>query len=188
MPSSSVSVRQALLLRITRKLVYFTAGSLLLITAFQHFMTSQTGADGASARTYILPIIFGAGLVGGFVSIQQRLPKIGELELQELSGSWSSILLIPLNGGIFAIVLHLAFQGEILQGDLFPKYVSDSAENLTGVQTLAKWMKTTRPDTLHDLAKMVFWGFVAGFSERFVPQIIGKTTQQAHGKDDDSAG
>ena len=29
------------------------------------------------------------------------------------------------------------------------------------------------------LAKLFFWSFVAGFSERLVPQIIRKTAQEA---------
>ena len=34
---------------------------------------------------------------------------------------------------------------------------------------------STYPSTGVDFAKLVFWSFVAGFSERLVPQIISKT-------------
>jgi len=70
-------------------------------------------------RTYLIIYVFIAGLIGGFVSIQQRLPKTDIIELRELSQSWPSLLLIPVNGGIFAIVLHVLFISGIIKGSLF---------------------------------------------------------------------
>ena len=41
---------------------------------------------------------FGCGLLGGFVSIQQRLRTLGDEELGLLSQSWFQIALIPIYG------------------------------------------------------------------------------------------
>jgi hypothetical protein len=102
--------RQKYLQLITRKLVCLTAACMMvLLTIF--YVINLEKAD----RTYLVIDVFLSGLIGGFVSIQQRLPKIGLIELRELSNSWLSILLIPINGGIFAIVLMLMFLSGILK-------------------------------------------------------------------------
>src|SRR5262245_17465882 len=69
---------------------------------------------------------FGFGLLGGFVSIQQRLKKFGDEELELLSQSWFQILLIPIYGGIFAGVMYIAFLSNIVEGPLFPKFAAPS--------------------------------------------------------------
>lgn len=50
---------------------------------------------------------FGVGIIGGFVSIQQRLKLLSPEELALLARSWVHILVILLFGGIFALVLYL---------------------------------------------------------------------------------
>jgi hypothetical protein len=118
--------------------------------------------------------------MGGFVSIQQRLPTIGLSELGELFNSWLTILLIPINGGIFAFVLMLMlmFISGILEGALFPKYAHPPIDQEHLVARFAQWLTATFPKTGPDIAKLLFWSFVAGFSERLVPQIIRKTTDK----------
>lgn len=39
--------------------------------------------------------------------------------------------------------------------------------------------RETYPSSGPDLAKLLFWSFVAGFSERFVPQLISNVTTRA---------
>jgi hypothetical protein len=167
------SLRQLYLIKITKRLVALTAAALGVIAALGylgHFL---------QARTYLGLYVFTAGLIGGFVSIQQRLPKIGLDELRELSGSWLSAVLIPINGGIFAIVLHLMFLGEILQGSLFPRYHHPPIVTDSVLASFQHWLMDTIPIDGQSLAKLFFWSFVAGFSERLVPQIIRKTAQEA---------
>lgn len=159
--------RQELLQLITRRLVAFTAVILLILAAFQY---RDILADDPSQRSYLVLLVFMSGLLGGFVSIQQRLPKISLEELRVLSGSWVSITLIPINGGIFALVLMLMFIGHIIQGQLFPVYAKDVA--IAGMVDFKIWLLDTYPSTGPDIAKLLFWSFVAGFSERFVPQVI----------------
>ena len=42
---------------------------------------------------------------------------------------------------------------------------------------LINFLRSTYPATGPDLAKLLFWTFVAGFSERFVPQILQQREQ-----------
>jgi hypothetical protein len=168
--------RQKCLQLVTRKLVYCTGTCIIILLIFFYGILPFLELK----QTYLVVYVFASGLVGGFVSIQQRLPKIALNELRELSNSWLSILLIPLNGGIFAVILMLMFISGIIEGTLFPVYPESMViehQDLDDLVTkFTNWLQTTFPKTGADIAKLLFWSFVAGFSERFVPQIIRKTT------------
>ena len=169
--------RQKYLQIITRKLVSLTAGCVFLLIINFYFIDIEK-----AGRTFLVSYVFLAGLIGGFVSIQQRLPTIELPELRELSTSWLSILLIPINGGIFALVLMLMFISGIIEGSMFPKYIHDPIDRNNLILSFVNWLKTTFPEKGPDVAKLLFWSFVAGFSERLVPQIIRKTTEDTDNK------
>jgi hypothetical protein len=156
------------ILRVSRRLILMTAGALacvvIIFTATllfgQRFMVSWA--------------CFGCGIVGGFVSIQQRLKKIGAEELELLSDSWFQIVLIPVYGGVFALVLYVCFLSQIVTGALFPQFAVSPFHQPPTTEDLRDFFSSTYPASGADVAKLLFWCFVAGFSERFVPQIIGK--------------
>jgi len=157
------------LLRITRRLIILTSTALLCVVSI--FAITLLGG-----RFMISWAAFGCGLVGGFVSIQQRLKKLGDEELELLSLSWFQVLLIPVYGGIFALVLYLAFLSNIVESPLFPHFASPPfSQPLPSTQDIAGFFAKTYPATGADLTKLLFWSFVAGFSERFVPQLLDST-------------
>jgi hypothetical protein len=161
---------------VTRNLVILTGLCLVsLALAFYFFDPFKSG------RTYLVVQVFMAGLVGGFVSIQQRLPSCSLEELQQLSHSLASIILIPVNGGIFAIVLHIMFLSDILSGNLFPKYLQANIDAEQVTESVKRWFFSTAPASGPDIAKLLFWSFAAGFCERLVPQIIRKSTKASDG-------
>ena len=172
--------RQKCLQIITRKLVYFTGACLAAALTFFYIIVPLFGDD--LGRTYLVALVFLLGLIGGFVSIQQRLPTIELKELRELSGSWSSVVLIPINGGIFSLVLMLMFLSEVLVGPMFPKFTHQAIDSADAVNSILGWFSNTVPKSGPDIAKLLFWSFVAGFSERFVPQIIRKTKAKSEEK------
>lgn len=45
---------------------------------------------------------------------------------------------------------------------------------LDGCQSYVDYLDKWKPKLPADLAKLIVWGFVAGFSERFVPNILNK--------------
>jgi hypothetical protein len=72
---------------------------------------------------------------------------------------------------IGAIVLYLIFAGGLLKGDLFPEFhcsVFDRSNDFHGFVT--NWS----PNGPAANAKAIVWGFIAGFSERFVPDILNR--------------
>lgn len=128
-------------------------------------------------------VCFGCGLLGGFVSIQQRLKKLGDEELELLATSWFQILLIPIYGGIFSLVLYVGFLSEIIKGPLFPHFsYLPFSEPMPTREDLIKFLEQTYPASGPDVAKLLFWSFFAGFSERFVPQILEKSDSDLHQK------
>ena len=167
------STRCAKLLIITKRLISLTLGALVILgvifglTLFlgQKFMVSWA--------------CFACGLIGGFVSIQQRIKNIGEEELDLLSRSWGQILLIPVYGGIFALVIYIAFLSKIVEGPLFPSFSLPSFSAPPSTTDMKNFFANTYPATAIDFAKLVFWCFVAGFSERLVPQIISSAENRS---------
>ncbi len=88
------------------------------------------------------------------------------------------VVVSPLIGALFALVLYIAFVSEILQGSLFPKF---TPVPYTGLST---FIENAVPMNTADAAKALFWSFVAGFAEGFVPNFIDKVAREA--TDDDS--
>lgn len=59
---------------------------------------------------------------------------------------------------------------------MFPEYTHGVINHDDLVGSFAQWLNTTFPKSGPDIAKLLFWSFVAGFSERLVPQIIRSAT------------
>lgn len=121
---------------------------------------------------------FMCGIIGGFVSIQQRIKTVSDEELVLLTQSWFQVLLIPIFGGVFALVLYCIFLSGMISGNLFPLFYIPEPQNATpDTAFMIDILTKTYPMTGQDLAKFLFWSFVAGFSERFVPQIISNVVR-----------
>jgi hypothetical protein len=121
-------------------------------------------------------VVIGLGALGGFVGLQRRLKSLPDEDLQLLATSWLYALLSPLVGGVLGLVLYCLFMSGLLAGDLFPKLCPATAESK---QEHYADLLACAPQNVAAYAKLFFWSFVAGFSERFVIDIIGKFENQA---------
>jgi phosphate/sulfate permease len=116
---------------------------------------------------------FSAGIIGGFVGLQRRLKTMSQEDLELLANSWVYVCLSPVVGGVLAVVLYVLFISTLVSGDLFPHFeVIKPETGTTEVKGFAA-IFDVQGGTV-DYAKMMFWSFVAGFSERFVTDIISK--------------
>jgi hypothetical protein len=96
------------------------------IAAYGYF--SKAGHDGSGSSPLsvpALPIIIALGMIGGYVSLQQRIqtvPSTGDpiVNIAELSNSRFSVYLAPISGAVFATLLYIIFIGGLLKGPLFP--------------------------------------------------------------------
>ena len=73
-------------------------------------------------------------------------------------------------------MLYLAFLGNIVQGAMFPKFFVPEFAVPPSSNDMKKLFMATYPVGGADFARLIFWCFLAGFSERLVPQIISKTS------------
>lgn len=164
-------------LLVSRRLLIFTGISLLATSAL-FLVAFRFG------RFPVTWFCFQCGIIGGFVSIQQRLDKVKDEELRHLAQSWATILIIPVFGGVFALVFYMLVLSGILQGALFPLFAIPPfpKDSLPSTQDFVRFFTETYPASGPDFAKLAFWAFVSGFSERFVPQIISKVSDQASGQ------
>lgn len=155
------------ILIVSKRLLVFTAATLVL-TVFLFFVAFYY------SRFPISWFCFECGIIGGFVSIQQRLKKVKDEELEYLSQSWIAILVNPIFGGIFALVLYVLFLSGIIESALFPMFSIPEFEGqpLPTIDDLRLFFVNTYPASGSDFAKLTFWSFVAGFSERLVPEMI----------------
>ncbi len=136
----------------------------------------KTGRGGVT----VMVAVIAAGAGGGFVSSLRRLysfqdifPKREYIKLfQRMNFYVIAYSFVPaLVGIIGAVILYLLFAAGLLKGDLFPEF------HCAGVQTcndFHDFVTNWRPDTPTDYAKAIVWGFIAGFSERFVPDILNR--------------
>ena len=139
---------------------------------------------GTNPNIPIIAMVMFSGLVGGLVSVQQRLqslpdgdPLFGALQIS--SSKWS-IFLAPFLGAIFAIVLYLLFVADLVSGGLFPKIITAMPHTgATGGIDFEHFLTPTGPDGGASWAKLLVWSFIAGFAERLVPDILNKLVERA---------
>jgi len=121
---------------------------------------------------------FELGVLGGFVSIQQRLKRMKKPDKELLVSSWPSTIVAPVFGGVLALVLYLVFLTDAVEGFLFPEFdVPEFAERVSQ-QNIADFFRLTYPNSAKDFAKASLWFFIAGYSERFVPHLIDRIARK----------
>lgn len=124
-----------------------------------------------------LPVVMFIGVLGGVIGLQNRLKSLSDDDLILLSQSWRYMLLAPLVGGFLAMLLYVMFISGLVKGDLFPAFRFDHAgENALQVlkENGIKSLFMIHAVSYESYAKLIVWCFIAGFSERFVTNIIGR--------------
>jgi len=134
-------------------------------------------SDDASKEFYVIML---AGAAGGITSCLRRLyaaqPGSNVIAASRaLRASALSIAAAPLLGAVFAIVLHLCFVGGLIKGVLFPNLAVDPK----GPIEMKQFVQGTVTGEAADLAKLVLWTFLAGFAERFVPDLLDSFVARA---------
>jgi len=139
-----------------------------------------TGRGGLTIM--IAVIVAGAG--GGFVSSLRRLysfedvfPRREYVQLfSKLNFYVIAYSLVPaVVGMIGAVVVYLIFQAGLLKGDLFPEFHCATGQTCSDFHGFVAYWCPSGPAAN---AKAIVWGFIAGFSERFVPNILNRLSSE----------
>lgn len=124
-----------------------------------------------------------AGVVGAYLSVLLRLgslqwcPEFSVNYHQVDRLLWNMALTFCLalfEGAVAAFVLYTVFAGKLLLGGLFPEFHA-----LTTSASDAAVITRTLPNAGTDLAKLVFWCILAGFSERLIPDLLTNFSESA---------
>lgn len=129
----------------------------------------------------IVPLMLLAGILGATFSILQRVQRSTAADplvaLFNLRAARSQIYLSIVSGAIAALVVFAIFCGGMLEGGLFPTIVNRGSNGEgKSMMKLVEYLRGTGPRTHLDYGKLLVWGFIAGFAERFVPDILDKFT------------
>jgi hypothetical protein len=158
--------------------VFLAAGAILVKINSDPALAQRLGAN--EGVNTISVVIF-AGIVGAFISMQQRIqsaPSEGDpiYNFSVLTHGVFGIFLSPITGAIFAVVLYLMFTAGILQGSAFPIIKTTAAADApaSSITLLGTFSKGTGPASGKDYALLLIWAFIAGFAERFVPDALNR--------------
>lgn len=155
-------VSAQLLISVTRR---------LFISLIVLFGLSLTAVALLAESIYIVPLlVFASGLIGGFVGLQRRLKDLTLSDLELIAESWIYTGLSPLVGGILAFLLFILFLSGLVSGDLFPVFLPDSDSTPESFMSIFH----QHGEGHKEYAKLIFWSFVAGFSEHFVTDVISR--------------
>ncbi len=130
--------------------------------------------------SFVYPVAL-VGTAGGTANAARRVQRLQQEPLAvqaavpqrlALAQTWLS----PVVGGTFAALLYCIFLAGILQGEFFPAF-DCAALDFTDYQTFS----SCQPATNADAAMALVWGFVAGFFERFVPNVLDRFIGEASG-------
>lgn len=160
----------------------FVLGFILLTIAAGGFywMTLESSITEESLFPSSLAIVICmAGAVGGVANNYRRFQKLNLQDWENTDAQSRGLMTIqiyqsPIIGALFAFVLYGVFASGLLQGALFPNFTDSEP-----FKNLVEFAKTVIPATNADAAKAVFWAFVAGFAEGFVPNFIDKVAKEA---------
>jgi ABC-type multidrug transport system fused ATPase/permease subunit len=127
----------------------------------------------------LLILVMLAGTLGAFFSALTRLYNVDQLSIALISPTVSELegryllmysLVPPIIGAIASVVLYIAFVGGIIGGGIFPELVCKP--NAASCESLVDVMRNYGPKGAQDYGKVLIWGFIAGFSERLVPDML----------------
>ena len=80
---------------------------------------------------------------------------------------------------VLAITLYMIFTAELINGEMFPKFMNNRVENGGAYNSIIGFMTKMKPESYQDVAKILVWSFIAGYSEKFVPNLILQITKGA---------
>ena len=127
------------------------------------------------------------GIAGAGFSVLSRLyglrwsPRV-TVQIEDMQalkkGLVINCFLSVAEGAVAAGGIYLLFTSGLLKGDLFPEF--DMSGNSD--PSIFKQFFATHPKSTTDVAKLLAWAFIAGFTERLVPDKLNRLAGETSDK------
>lgn len=174
--------------KIATKLLWWVLISSILTAVAAYAMGHRNQNNFWVPNGKLLGIDFGywlalsSGICGAVVSTTIRIYKFDTrheplLTWLNLERGKIFVYVTPFLGMIFALIFLLVMHGGIIEGALFPN-LADAAEGCWDNLHPVKEGKEGCTQYA-DISKIIIWCFLAGWSERLVPDVLDKLSNQA---------
>jgi len=158
--------------------VFATLLALLFIFFIIRWFFAATANEQGAGYMFASRMLVLTGMLGGCVSALSRLYSTSWINgVATGTDSFGQIcfslilnfILAVIEGGIFAILLYTVFVGSIVNGSVFPAVTAD---RMAATPYFHIYFESALASHA-EFAKALVWAFIAGFSERLVPDFIG---------------
>lgn len=119
-------------------------------------------------KVSLLLVVFLTGAAGGVISNYFRIRELTEKNIG--TNGIIQIYITPLIAGLLSWVAYAIFLSGLLQGSVFPTFAGSKVP----YEDLEQMFSVVKPETTLDVAKVLLWSFIAGFFEKFIPNILDK--------------
>jgi hypothetical protein len=176
-PGADPEVQIRILGAYKQMLAYQFGGTLILAGGTALYLFILYGGHSQTSPP-LLALVMLAGMIGAFFSALTRLYNVDQASvalisptIRQLGGFYLMMysFVPPIIGAIAAVVLYLMFVGKLLEGALFPS-IACVPEKVC--LSLLDIMNNYWPSKPEDYGKALVWSFIAGFSERLVPDML----------------
>lgn len=126
-----------------------------------------------------------AGATGSFISVVLRIQGVRDntqlaQNIFAFKYSQTTVQIAPLTGMIFGILLSFVIYGGLIGGTMFPKISTEPNGEFTEYISVL--------NNIGNLSKLLVWSFIAGFSERLIPDMVDRLSDKARKADEKLVG
>ena len=164
-----------------RNLITWFGATGAILTVIGGLALGHTSLSHPANQTFLrICFVMLGGATGGWISMLRRLQSAGRgtdqsRDIIVMEAGQTSLLLSPLYGAIFASILYLIFKADMLSTLL-------GGKGAVGISCLFPVFTPEGLLAKQEVAKLMVWSFVAGFAEKFVPDVLDRIASRSQTK------